>query len=317
MNAAELLARVPLFEDLQPEALERLASVTHTDSFGPDEDIVEIGDAGHSLFVVLEGEVQVIYPARSQDFELARLGPGDFFGEMAVLNGKPRSATVRTVGDCRVLVLDKDDFRRILMEKPAVAVQLLEDLSVRLRNTDEQISGLNDKAMRDALTGLLNRRAFHDRILEECDRQRRYGDFFSLILVDVDKFKSINDNLGHDVGDEVLGWLGRLLEEHTRTADAPFRIGGEEFAILCPRTQPEIADQVANRIIREIAGTRPPLTFDMQITLSGGYASCPAHGATPDRIFQIADRALLKAKHGGRNRICTPEEVPLARGATG
>ena len=83
MRAAELLARVPLFEDLREDDLDRLASMTHVETYGAEHDIVEAGDPGHTLYIVLEGKVRVLYPSLSQDFELTRLGPGDFFGEIA------------------------------------------------------------------------------------------------------------------------------------------------------------------------------------------------------------------------------------------
>jgi len=208
MSTIELIARVPLFHQLPEGDLERIVAATHRVSFERGEVVVEIGDPGRSLYLIVEGSVQVLYPARSADFELARLGVGDFFGEMALLNDKPRSATVRTLEQVEVLVLDKDDFRSIMRESPDVAFRLMEALSVRIRNADEQISGLSDQAVRDSLTGLLNRRAFTDRMAEELDRARRYEEIFSLILLDLDHFKTVNDTIGHDTGDEVLAWVG-------------------------------------------------------------------------------------------------------------
>ena len=117
-------------------------------------------------------------------------------------------------------------FTRIVMESPNVALKVMEALSVRIRHTDEQISGLSERSLRDELTGLLNRRSFQDRLAEECDRGRRYGDAFALVVLDLDHFKRVNDTFGHDVGDTVLEWVGRLLGDHTRGADVAFRIGG-------------------------------------------------------------------------------------------
>ncbi len=300
------LSKVPLLHGLSEDDLRRIAEATRRQSFDTGADIVEIGEPGRSLYLIVEGHVQVLYPARSTDFELARLGPGDFFGEMALLNDRPRSATVRAVDPVDVLVLDKSDFRRILMGSPAVAIQLLEALSIRIRNADEQISGLSDKAMRDALTGLLNRRAFHERMAEEVDRARRYGDQFSLILLDLDHFKSINDGLGHDVGDQVLSWVGRILTEHTRAADAPFRVGGEEFAVLCPATSSSVARAVAERLVGVVGEARPPVKPEVHVTMSAGHATCPDHGSAHDRLYNVADAALLRAKSEGRNRVCEP-----------
>jgi len=306
MSRTELIRRVPLLEGLSPQELEPIAEVASERVVGEETNVVEIGDPGDSLFIILDGAVRVLYPARSQDFELARLGTGDFFGEMALLNEKPRSATVQTISETRLLVLEKSHFRQILRKCPDVAIHLLEELSLRIRNADEQISTLSDKAMQDTLTGLLNRRAFHERLQEETDRNRRYGDEFALILLDVDRFKSVNDTLGHDVGDEILSWIGRLLTEHTRAADAPFRVGGEEFAILAPATGGDIAGTVARRLVTVVSEARTPVDFDLNITLSGGYASCPEHATQPPRLFNLADQALLRAKAEGRNTICAP-----------
>lgn len=242
-----------------------------------------MGDPGHSLFLIAKGSVRVLYPARSADFELARLQGGEFFGEMALLNEMPRSATVESVDEVELLVLEKDDFHRILMESPPVALKCLEMLSLRIRNADEQMSSLSEKAMRDSLTGLLNRRAFQERLREESDRSIRYGDSFALILLDLDRFKSINDTFGHDTGDTVLAWIGRLLKEHTRAADA-----------LC------------QRLVETVAEAKPPVDFELKVTMSAGYAACPVHTSSPDKLFNIADQALLKAKEEGKNQFCHP-----------
>lgn len=310
VEAKELLARVPLLLKLGTEELSRLAASTRRKSFTSGETVVEIGEPGRSLYVILAGEVQVVYPSPNSDFELARLGPGDFFGEMALLNEKPRSATVRALSDLDVIVLDKEDFRRVVTATPGLAFTLLAALSVRIRNADEHISSLSDQAVRDPLTGLLNRRAFHERINEEVDRARRYGMSFSLLIIDVDHFKNINDTLGHGVGDQVLGWIGRVLLEHTRGADAPFRIGGEEFAVLCPATDPAMARHAAQRLVSVVAEAVPPVDRDLRVTVSAGYACCPVHGVTFERLFDTADQALLRAKESGRNQVVDPIPAP-------
>ena len=302
----ELLSRVPLLRDLTREELDRLAARTRRERFPAETAIVEIGDPGRSLYLVVEGQVRVVYPSANADFELARLGPGEFFGEMALLNDKPRSATVRALTEVDALVLDKEDFRRVVGETPGMALHLLAALSVRIRNADEQISSLSDQAVRDPLTGLLNRRAFHERLNEEVDRARRYGSTFSLLIIDLDHFKSINDTLGHQAGDHVLAWVGRILLEHTRAADAPFRIGGEEFAVLCPSSDAGMARHAAERLVAVVAEARPPVDGDVKITMSAGYASCPEHGVSFEQLYVVADAALLKAKGLGRNTVCDP-----------
>jgi len=305
-SRAELLGHVPLLRELGPEEIARLAARTHQAHFEAGASIVEIGEPGRSLYLLASGQVQVVYPSATADFELARLGPGDFFGEMALLNDKPRSATVRALTPVDALVLDKDDFRRVVTETPGMALHLLAALSVRIRNADEQINTLSDQAVRDPLTGLLNRRAFHERLNEEVDRVRRYGSGFSLLMVDLDHFKGINDTLGHQAGDQVLAWVGRILLEHTRAADAAFRVGGEEFAVLCPSSSAAQARHAANRLVAVVAEARPPVEHALKVTMSAGYASCPEHGATFDAVYRAADDALLRAKQQGRNAVCDP-----------
>jgi diguanylate cyclase (GGDEF)-like protein len=159
------------------------------------------------------------------------------------------------------------------------------------------------------LTGLLNRRAFHERVAEETERAQRYGEKFSLIIIDLDSFKAVNEALGHEVGDDVLRWIGRLLTEQTRAADAPFRIGGEKFAIMAPSAPPEMARAVSERIRAVVNETRLRLGRGVRITVSMGYATCPDHARRAEALFRIADQALLRAKAQGRNRVAGPERT--------
>jgi len=251
---------------------------------------------------------------RSSNFELARLGPGEFFGEMALLNDKPRNATVEALEDVEVLVLEQDDCHNVLLEGPPVALQLIDGLSMRIRSADEHISTLSDKAMRDPLTGLLNHRAYRERIKEEVERAVRYAERFSLILLDLDQFKSINDTFGHDVGDVVLGWTGRLLTEPTRSPDTPFRIGGEAFAILAPSTGSRVAHTVTQRLVDVVAEARPPVDFELRVTMSGVYACCPDDTASPEALFSMADKALFRAKAEGHNRVGQPKTDCTSKG---
>jgi diguanylate cyclase (GGDEF)-like protein len=307
MHRIELLARVPLFSELGLPDLERIAAASYMEEFDADTNIVTLGTPGHSMYIMLEGEVRVLYPGRDDHFELARLGPGELFGEMALLNDMPRSATVRSVGRVSAVVLSKESLRRILLETPGVALKLLEALSLRIRSADNQISGLTDQVIRDTLTGLQNRRAFQERITAECDRARRYGDEFALVLLDIDRFKTINDTFGHQVGDAVLAWFGPVLMEEMRCADTPFRIGGEEFAVLCPGTNAESAGRVATRMVETIRERKPSVHPPMQVTVSVGFACCPDDAATSEKLYQMADQALYRAKRLGRNLACGPE----------
>ncbi len=307
MDVVRHLSGVPLFGGLSPEALAQLAAYTRLVSVPSGETVVEM-DTGTPLFVVLEGHVRIVDPADTDDTAPIVLGPGECFGERALLNGEPGRASVEAASDVQLLVLDQSAFRELVPHVPEVAIQVFENLSLQMGRADELIRDLGDTAMRDALTGILNRRAYEERLKEEVDRSRRYSENFSLILTDLDHFKSINDNYGHDTGDVVLTWVGRLLIEHTRSPDTPFRIGGEEFAILAPATTMEVAHHVARRLIDIVADARPPLDFELKVTMSAGFACCPEHGSSLSSLFGLADKALLRAKAGGRNRVCGPRD---------
>jgi diguanylate cyclase (GGDEF)-like protein len=308
MVTTDLFTRVSLFHALAPEDLRRIADAARPVDFGTGEDVVEAGDLSTSLFIVIEGSLQVLYAGRNAGVELALLGPGDFFGEMALLNTHPRSTTVRAQTAVRVLQLEREAFQKLVQESPRIAIHILEILSLRIRTADEQVGGLSDQAQRDPLTRLLNRRALQERLAEECDRYRRYGSQFSLILIDPDRFRDINELFGQGTGDATLAWVGRLLMEHTRESDVAFRVGGEEFGVLCPGTVGEDALYIAQRMVELVAQARPPVTFDLKVTVSAGLAVCPAHGLRGEDLILAAEKALLQAKSDGRNRVFAPVE---------
>ena len=292
----ELLSRVPMFVELDSDELRDIAETAHVESFSEGEHIFEIGEPGRSLFILTEGTVQVHHPKAGSRFELARFGPGDFFGEMALLNDSPRSATVRALGAVEALVLDKVDFRRLVTDKPDVALKILEAMSVRIRHADDQIHGLTNRAIRDPLTGLLNKQAFTDRLDEELARSRRYGGSFSLIILDFDGFDSVNQVVGRDQGDDILTWAGRVLNEHTRGSNVPFRFEDDAFTILCPWTTGDFASVVASRLATLIGEAKPPIDGDVKLSISTGTATCPADAQEALALYHSAERALLGAK---------------------
>jgi diguanylate cyclase (GGDEF)-like protein len=168
----------------------------------------------------------------------------------------------------------------------------------------ETMEALRRLAIRDQLTGLLNRREF-DRILnEETERALRFGRSFALVMLDIDHFKSINDEHGHPAGDEVLRQVAAVLEGELRSVDRVARFGGEEFAIILMEVDKAAALETARRLCAAMA--RDPRTIsnglDLQVTLSAGAAAVPQDAKTPAELVAASDRALYAAKKGGRNR---------------
>ncbi|MDO9005303.1 MAG: GGDEF domain-containing protein [Aquabacterium sp.] len=175
-------------------------------------------------------------------------------------------------------------------------------LLVMFGRLDAQHRQLNKLSYTDVLTGLPNRRYFMDRLQAEVARQGRTAQPLSLMLIDADHFKQVNDTHGHAVGDEVLTVLARLLGECVRTpTDLAARLGGEEFAVLLPDTTVDEAEAVCGRIHSRLAEhvfQASGQTF--HLTVSIGVAQC--HGQSAEVVLKQADRNLYRAKQEGRNR---------------
>ena len=158
-------------------------------------------------------------------------------------------------------------------------------------------------ATTDGLTGLLNHRTFQGRLDEQLLSAQRYGRTVSLLLCDIDHFKSVNDTYGHPVGDQVLRGVARVLAKEARTTDLVARYGGEEFAVVMPETDTAgalvIAERIRERIAQMVTGTaQGPLT----ITMSLGVATFPEDGQKKGELVEKADGCLYHAKRHGRNR---------------
>jgi two-component system cell cycle response regulator len=175
----------------------------------------------------------------------------------------------------------------------------------------ETLEALRRLATRDELTGLANRREY-DRILsEEEERARRFGHPLALVIVDLDRFKAVNDSHGHGAGDAVLREAARRVAASIRTVDRAARIGGEEFALILVQTDGAAALEVARRAI--VAVGRGPIDAGgglmLKVTASAGVAELPADGASAAELFAAADRALYAAKERGRNRAVAAGEA--------
>ncbi len=167
-------------------------------------------------------------------------------------------------------------------------------------------------AITDSLTGLYNRRLFHSAIRREVRRSRRYRQTFSLLMLDLDRFKDVNDRHGHVHGDMVLQRVAALIRRTLREADVACRYGGEEFAVIFPQTDRLGAWIVAERVrrlVREAFTELPTGGQEIRMTVSGGISCFPDDGAEPSALIERADETLYHAKHSGRDRVCLhPDE---------
>lgn len=166
----------------------------------------------------------------------------------------------------------------------------------------------------DGLTGIFNRRFFELRIQEELQRAQRYEAELSVVMLDIDNFKRLNDEFGHLLGDEVLRQLGHIFQNQLRKGDVVCRFGGEEFAVLLPNTSVENSIEVAEKLRRTIEHWHFP-GVPRPVTISAGIAGFPQFGATRDEVVSAADNALYTAKQRGRNQVVSAADAP-ARAAS-
>lgn len=170
---------------------------------------------------------------------------------------------------------------------------------------------VQEQARTDALTGLCNRGEFQRLLNEEAERSRRYHRCFSLLMLDIDHFKIVNDSYGHQAGDEVLRALAACLQKQNRPVDYAARYGGEEFVVILPETSNEGALVSAERLRAVVADTAVPVTEGRTIsfTISIGVATFPVDVESGTALIAAADAALYAAKEGGRNRVVRYEPI--------
>ena len=161
-------------------------------------------------------------------------------------------------------------------------------------------SELIEMSTHDAPTGALNRRYLDKRLIEEIQRSKRHRFPMSLMMLDIDAFKSYNDTFGHQAGDRALKIVANVLQDILRGADVAARYGGEEFAILLPQTTSSEAAAIAERLRQRVEHTEFP---KRKITVSIGIAACSTDVDTPSDIIGAADHALYEAKNHGRNNV--------------
>jgi diguanylate cyclase (GGDEF)-like protein len=170
---------------------------------------------------------------------------------------------------------------------------------------------LEHQAQTDSLTGLYNHRAFHERLRLALASASRSHDAVSVLMLDIDDFKRVNDVYGHGAGDEILRSLAETLKDAVRASDAVYRLGGEEFAIVIVSRSPESAERLAHRLVERVESAE----FDPagRITISVGLARGPEHAMNPRELIACSEAAMMTAKARGKNQIVLYDESSLER----
>jgi diguanylate cyclase (GGDEF)-like protein len=271
-------------------------------SFGLDEDVARRpGRPGASAVIAEAHEQKGTVLVRGLDADadpwLARLLPGA--SNLVVV---PLSAEGRSLG---ALVVENTGGGRIQRRVVSGLERSASYAALALRNAWllEQVQRL---AATDGLTKIANRRTFEASLEREVARATRSAEHVSLVMVDIDHFKVLNDTHGHQAGDEVLRNVAAALSCECRDFDTPARYGGEEFAIILPGCGPEEAAEIAERLRRSVS-TAPSI---VAITASAGVATYPSHAGDADTLVRAADEALYASKHAGRNQTTLSRGVP-------
>lgn len=241
---------------------------------------------------------------REQSFDVGGDFPGSLgaeqlgmrtFAAVPILAGDATLGTV-CAASRRAFELDPEMLASMRLVAEAMAFQMAMQLDGREQRQRAEVA--EAMALTDSLTGLANRRAFTARLEEELSRSGRHGSSIAVLVIDVDRFKTVNDTHGHHAGDTVLVGLGDVLRKAARASDMPARLGGDEFAFLLPHSDIAGAEAVADRIANEFRLAVGGL--ELSCTLSIGIST----SETTHRrsLLAAADKALYRSKANGRNR---------------
>jgi diguanylate cyclase (GGDEF)-like protein len=244
----------------------------------------------------LRGKISEVFPIKDMQLSVRSL-----YGRLLV-------AKKKVVGAFFIAASDPDAFTKY--HRKELLDTLLNQISMVAYNSllYQQIEGM---ARTDGLTGLLNHRTFTEKLADKHRELDRMPRPFSILLMDIDKFKAVNDKYGHPVGDQAIKAVARVLQDTIRSTDFVARYGGEEFAVGMIETDSTGAVLIAERVRRIMEQTSVTRVFDgeLKVTLSIGVASFPEDTDTAAHLVTMADEALYHAKRSGRNRVCTHREA--------
>ena len=266
-------------------------------------------DFGGHVARACSGDIPVIMEdARRLNGKVVLFGDGERSGGLGSLAILPLRGDGGVIGAIVIEGRAPGDVR----QEDAKNLRLLALLAGSSLQTVWEIEEITRRARMDPLTELYNRGHFEDRLRQMLAETGRFGGESSLVMFDIDHFKEVNDSHGHPAGDAVLKAIARLLESRVRNVDTCARYGGEELALLLPRTDLDGAVELANRL--RLAVTDNPVPWGggyLTLTMSGGVASFPHCARSPEALIAAADAALYRAKQGGRDRVEAAALLPL------
>jgi len=306
-----LLEGLELFHGVRPDDVQELLQKCERQDIEEGELLLSPGSKNEHVFIVLSGGLNV-HVGSPETPKLATLEVGACAGEMSIIEDRDPSAYVIAAEPTHLLVIHKDILWNMVNASHEFSKNLLVVLSERVRSHNQFIAeSIGDwrkselNATTDALTGLGNRHAMEETFPRELKRCANSERPVSLIMIDVDRFKSFNDKFGHVAGDRALSAVAHVLKKQFRTKDLLARYGGDEFAVLLPEVAEKEALVIAERVRTAVSGKTADGSDSLirvPVEVSIGVAELEAQG-TYESLLKSADAALYRAKDAGRNVV--------------
>jgi len=317
---SQVLTESPLFAGMSELEFNAVTAFLERRLFRKGDCIFREGDRGEEMFIVLSGSIDAtVSQADGTQRKLYAFGPGRFFGEMAVIESAPRSATCIAAEDSNLLVLQGIDFYRLVFEHPMIALKFLTAIGSTMTSwLDESSRFLNDlvrwgetarrRAVTDELTGLYNRRFLEESLAARFSQGSVGRRKMTLLMLDLDRIHEVNNAYGAAAGDAVIIASGNSFLSVLREGDIAARLSGDEFAFLLPDTDGKEGRRIAERLRTVIAELRIAVPAgaaeaSVSIKASLGVAVAPDQAVDPQNLLAVADAALRSAKDSGRDRV--------------
>ncbi len=307
-----LLEGLELFRGVSADDVAKLLTECGRRDLAAGDLLLSPGEHNEHVFVVLSGSLSVHVGAPDNP-ALATMEPGACVGEMSIIEDRDPSAYVLGREDAHLLVIHRSILWQMVDASHDLAKNLLVVLSERVRSHNRVIADsygelqkAEQSAATDALTGLGNRHTMEDAFPREIERSNRDSLPLSLIMLDLDNFKSLNDSLGHVTGDRMLASVAEILRRQFRPGDILVRYGGDEFAVLLPRVSEDQALDIAERV-REAVASYDLTDYEhdgpaLSVSVSIGVAELNGRQSLDD-LLAAADAAMYRAKNSGRNAV--------------